>query len=328
MIQSVLSDGGKMRLELGTIESDYQRWYQSYLRHLKYKDVSGNTLEVYTRILGRLQGFIADQNNARMMRDMNREFFLDFIEHTEENSKNRYFSKKTKQLYVSVLKSFFTYIGDNNDELYSYENEFRIAPKGVNKGKKVKYLTDEEVKRIIDHLDGMKDTRGAYYDYIYALGVKLMLFGGLRISEVLGMRLGDITVSDLRDENGNRDIYEVHLPYTKSGQEQTALVKIVDIADELSYFRQRLEGDALIFMNHKNTSPIHRSNYYVGVKNIMAKAGVNKKGLHIYRHTCAMQLYRKSRDILVTKEKLRHSDIQTTMIYAQAEKSDVAKAMR
>ena len=60
----------------------------------------------------------------------------------------------------------------------------------------------------------------------------------------------------------------------------------------------------------------------------MIKAGVNKKGLHIYRHTCAMQLYRKSKDILVTKEKLRHSDIKTTMIYAQAEKSDVANAMR
>jgi integrase/recombinase XerD len=60
----------------------------------------------------------------------------------------------------------------------------------------------------------------------------------------------------------------------------------------------------------------------------MQKAGLDKKGLHIYRHTCAMQLYRKSKDILVTKEKLRHSDIKTTMIYAKAEKNDIAKAMR
>lgn len=60
----------------------------------------------------------------------------------------------------------------------------------------------------------------------------------------------------------------------------------------------------------------------------MHKAGVNKKGLHIYRQICAMQLYRKSKVILVTKEKLRLSDIKTTMIYGHAEKSDVAEAMR
>ncbi|HIP44265.1 MAG TPA: hypothetical protein EYG93_02875 [Sulfurospirillum arcachonense] len=61
---------------------------------------------------------------------------------------------------------------------------------------------------------------------------------------------------------------------------------------------------------------------------LMNKAGITKQGLHIFRHTCAMQLYRKSKDILVTKEKLRHSDIKTTMIYAHAERSDVAEAMR
>lgn len=95
-----------------------------------------------------------------------------------------------------------------------------------------------------------------------------------------------------------------------------------------AYFRDHIDNDTFIFTSQKNESPIHRSNFYVGVKGIMFKAGINKKGLHIYRHTCAMQLYRKSRDILVTKEKLRHSDIKTTMIYAQAEKSDVANAMR
>lgn len=317
-----------MRLQLGTIRSDYQRWLKSYMRHLKYKDASKNTLEVYTRILTNLQLFIDGQNLVRMMEDINKEFFLDFIEYSEEHSRNGYFSKKTKQLYVSVLKSFFIYISDNNDEFYTYENEFKIAPKAANKGKKIKYLTDEEVYGIIEYLDNMRLNRGSYYDYIYELGIKLMLFGGLRISEVLGMRLGDITVSDLRNENGTQDIYEVHLHDTKSGEEQTALVRIKDIKEELDYFRNRIDNDTLIFTSQKNDSPIHRSNFYVGVKGIMSKAGVNKKGLHIYRHTCAMQLYRKSRDILVTKEKLRHSDIKTTMIYAHAEKSDVANAMR
>ena len=317
-----------MKLEKGDIESDYQRWLKSYMRDLKYKDVSKNTLAVYTRILHKLQRFIEEQTLAKMLKDMDREFFLDFIEHSEEHSKNGYFSKKTKQLYVSVLKSFFTYISDNNDEFYTFENEFKITPKGVNKGKKIKYLTDEEVQKVIEYLDTKRIDRGSYYDYIYALGIKLMLFGGLRISEVLHLRVSDITISDLTDENGNRDIYEIYLQETKSGEEQTALVKIEDIQEEFLYFKTLLSLDSYIFTVKNKSTLIHRSNFYVGVKNIMQKAGVNKKGLHIYRHTCAMQLYRKSKDILVTKEKLRHSDIKTTMIYAQADKSDVARAMR
>jgi integrase/recombinase XerD len=317
-----------LKLEKGDIESDYQRWLKSYMRDLKYKDVSKNTLAVYTRILHKLQRFIEEQTLAKMLKDMDREFFLDFIEHSEEHSKNGYFSKKTKQLYVSVLKSFFTYISDNNDEFYTFENEFKITPKGVNKGKKIKYLTDEEVQKVIEYLDTKRIDRGSYYDYIYALGIKLMLFGGLRISEVLHLRVSDITISDLTDENGNRDIYEIYLQETKSGEEQTALVKIEDIQEEFLYFKTLLSLDSYIFTVKNKSTLIHRSNFYVGVKNIMQKAGVNKKGLHIYRHTCAMQLYRKSKDILVTKEKLRHSDIKTTMIYAQADKSDVARAMR
>ena len=115
---------------------------------------------------------------------------------------------------------------------------------------------------------------------------------------------------------------------TKSGEEQTALVKIEDIDEELSYFRKLRAEQEHIFQSRTKQSLMHRSNFYTSVKSILSKAGVDKKGLHIFRHTCAMQLYRKSKDILVTKEKLRHSDIKTTMIYAHAEKCDVAEAMR
>ena len=317
-----------MQLELGNIENDYQRWLKSYLRHLKYKDSSKNTLDVYTRILHKLLEFIQSQSLAHSMRDMHKEFFLDFIEYAEEQSKKGLFSRKTKQLYVSILKSFFVYISDNNDESYTYENEFNISHITVKQAKKVKYLTDEEVYKIVDYLDNRRLNRGSYYDHIYALGVKIMLYGGLRISELLSLRLHDFTVSDLVNDRGERDIYELHLKETKSGEEQTALVKIVDIFDELAYFKHIYRQNDYIFQSKTKHSLMHRSNFYVSVQRIMQELGICKKGLHIFRHTCAMQLYRKSKDILVTKEKLRHSDIKTTMIYAHAEKSDVAEAMR
>ncbi|SHO80394.1 Integrase [hydrothermal vent metagenome] len=317
-----------MKLEKSDINSDYARWLKSYKRDLRYKDVSKNTLILYNRILNALEEFIKNQNEITKLSEIDKEFFLDFIETQEENSKNGSFAKKTKQLYVSVLKSFFVYISDNNDEFYTFENEFKMPIKGATKSKKVKYLSDKEVEKIVNYLQDRVKSKGLYYDYIYSLGIKLMLFGGLRISEVLQLKLENISLSQLEDENGVQDMYEIELKETKSGEEQTALIKIIDIEDEIIFFKNIREKDEDIFISKKNGNRIDRSNYYIGAKNIMKKAGVDKKGLHIYRHTCAMQLYRKSKDILVTKEKLRHSDIKTTMIYAKAEKSDIAKAMR
>ena len=316
-----------MVLEKGDIFGDYARWVKSYRRSLKYKEVSYNTLKLYSRILDSFEKFTKTQDITKLTQ-IDREFFLDFVEWLEDNSKERVFSKKTKQLYLSILKSLFVYISDNNDEFYTFENEFKIPIKGLNRGKKIKYLSDKEVEKIILYLDDRLEHKGLYYDYIYSFGIKLMLFGGLRISEVLNLKLEDITISELADEDGVEDMYEIYLKETKAGEEQIALVKIVDIQRELRFFEKLGGRGEYIFVGKKNANRIDRSNYYIGVKNIMSKAGVEKKGLHIYRHTCAMQLYRKTKDILVTKEKLRHSDIKTTMIYAKAEKNDIAKAMR
>ena len=281
-----------MKLEKSDLSSDYSRWLKSYMRDLKYKEIAKNTLILYNRILNALEDFIKKQNEVTKLREIDKEFFLDFIEAQEENSKNKVFSKKTKQLYVSILKSFFVYISDNNDEFYTFENEFKMPIKGANKSKKVKYLSDKEVEKIVNYLQEKIESKGLYYDYIYSLGIKLMLFGGLRISEVLQLKLENISLSQLEDDEGKQDMYEIELKETKAGEEQTAIIKIIDIENELEFFRENRENYDDIFISKKNGNRIDRSNYYVGVKNIMNKAGVDKKGLHIYRHTCAMQLYR------------------------------------
>ena len=317
-----------MHLQLGNIDHDYRRWLKSYMRHLKYKDIASNTLETYTRILDALLDFIRLQHKIQMLEEINKEFILDFIEYQEEHSKKGHFSKSTKQLYISVLKSFFVYISDNNDGFYSFEKEFKISLKSASKKKKVKYLSDDEVADILNYIEDEKVLRGSYYDFVYAFSIKLMLFAGLRVSEVLHLRCGDFHISDLCNAVREKDMFEIHLQDTKSGEEQTALIKIEDIQEELAYFQELKHDEAYIFTSAKKDKPLNRSNFYVSINNLMHKAGITKKGLHIFRHTCAMQLYRKSKDILVTKEKLRHSDIKTTMIYAHAERSDVAEAMR
>ncbi|HHD80699.1 MAG TPA: site-specific integrase [Campylobacterales bacterium] len=315
-----------MKLEKSTILKDYNRWLKAYMRHAKHREVSKNSILIYNRVLGKLGEYIEEQDEAEKLSDIDREFFFDFMEWFEESSSKGSFATKTKTLYISVLKSFFVYISDNNDEFYTYEKEFKdIMPKKANKSKKIKYLSDDEVSKLLKFLEeSLKNKK--HYAYIHSLGIKLMLYAGLRISEVLSLELDDITISDLTDEDGNRDFYEIYLKDTKSKEEQIAIIPIKYIQKELEYFKTI--NNKYIFQGKGSKNSIDRSNFYLSVSKILESLNIKNRGLHIFRHTCAMQLYRKTGNLLVLKETLRHSDIKTTMIYAHAEKRDIAKAMR
>ncbi len=316
-----------MKLEKSTILKDYNRWLKSYIRHAKHREVSKNSMLIYNRVLGKLGEYIGEQDEAKKLSDIDREFFFDFMDWFEDSSPKGSFATKTKTLYISVLKSFFIYISDNNDEFYTYEKEFKdIMPKKANKSKKIKYLSDNEVSRLLEFLEKeLKNKK--HYSYIHSLGIKLMLYAGLRISEVLSLELDDITISDLMNKDNQRDFYEIYLKDTKSKEEQTAIIPIIYIQKELEYFKT-LKNNKYIFQGQGSSKPINRSNFYISVSKIMQSLNIRNRGLHIFRHTCAMQLYRKTGNLLVLKETLRHSDIKTTMIYAHAEKRDIAEAMR
>jgi integrase/recombinase XerD len=320
-----------MILERGNALEDYDRWLKSYRRIQKNHEMSKNTIEIYNRVLNRLRSYIESRNDIKSIKDIDREFFMDFLEDYEEQSKKGYFSKQTKKTYIAILKSFFIYISDHNvdgDGTYGYESDFKnLAPKKIKKSTKVKDLSDEEKIKLLDYLESQLET-GKHYAFIHSLGIKLMLLSGLRISETLSLRLSDFSISDEVDDHGEHDLYEIRLRETKSGVEQFVLIAIDDIKKELEYFRVFLSEEDDIFKGLGSKKRIDRSNFYRSAGEVMRKAGIDKKGLHIFRHTCAMNLYRKTRDVLVTKERLRHASINTTMIYANAQKSDVAKAIR
>ncbi len=315
-----------MKFEKDTLIEDFNRWLKSYLRNIKYREISENSMAVYTRVLYNFREYILIQSDIETLSEIDKEFIYSFLEWFEENSKVKKFSIKTKTLYISILKTFFIYISDNNDELFTYEKEFKsILPKKAYKSKKIKYLSNSDVSKLLNYLNDKLKNKN-HYSYIHSLGIKLMLFAGLRISEVLSLQLDDIYISDLTNENGDNDFFEIYLKDTKSKEEQTALIKIVHIEKELEYFKTL--NNAYIFQGKNSTQPIHRTNFYLSVNKIMQRLNIKGRGLHIFRHTCAMQLFRKTGNLLVLKETLRHSDIKTTMIYAHAEKRDIANAMR
>ncbi len=321
-----------MQLQTDDFIKDLERWRDAYLGWMNTQDYSKNTLDLYGRTINQFIEYSLSYQDEMLLMDIRSNYFAGFINYLEEearlkgrkqNRAGKYLAKSTKDAYMKAIKGYFTYITDNNDELYTFDRYFRnIKQRDRSKQEeKMKYLTEDEVEKLLNTLERAKAKKGDYNSYRNSLLVKLMLYGGLRISEALSIRLEDFEVGQ------DKDMYHINV-YGKGGKYQTAYIAKTTIDSELEYFREveKLQGDDIV-MRTKNATQLDRVSASTIVNRIYTQAGIAKKGLHILRHTLAMRLTQRDVNPIVIKKILRHSNIATTTVYAKATNKSVADAL-
>lgn len=149
-----------------------------------------------------------------------------------------------------------------------------------------KFLTDEEQDALLRVLD-LSERDGLF--------IMLALKTGARMSELLAVTAGDI--------NGtNKTVFLVGLK--DSNDREIPLEK--SIFKALMDRAQDLPKGSLVF-------PICRQRVF----QIWTMYRPNpKKGFHSLRHTFAVNLYKKHKDIILVKTALGHRSLKNTMIYA------------
>lgn len=178
----------------------------------------------------------------------------------------------------------------------------------------LRYVTEEEFDRCWDACTSRRNR----------VIIGLMFYGGLRVSEVVGLKLEDlrdihrnVIYIRLRNDPGNPD---AAVKYGSIGS-----VVIDDrLRDEIiDYMNEDLKGidtDYLIVnlkAGHSGT-PMKTDTVREMVRNLGKK--VNIKGLHphAFRHGCAMRMLNNDCDMMKISVKLRHKHMQTTAnIYAK-----------
>ena len=63
------------------------------------------------------------------------------------------------------------------------------------------------------------------------------------------------------------------------------------------------------------------------VKAVGARAGISPLHPHALRHACGAELLRRTKNLRVVQEQLRHVDIQTTTGYTRLTQQDVRQAL-
>jgi len=169
--------------------------------------------------------------------------------------------------------------------------------------KKVRYFSKEEINKLFANADDeMK------------LLLSLALYAGLRRNELYFLRWKDI---DLKQRQIHVRPHGDFVPKNKKSATVPISSRLMDILQHVFPNAKDFEDSQYVFGKYHRqdwVDPTHSLSKQFSY--LAKKAGVGGAGLHDCRHTFASYLVQKGTPLLVVKELLRHSDIQSTMVYA------------
>lgn len=256
---------------------------QNYLldleRELKYRNYSSRTIEVYTTCVTFFLKYIKNDISK-----ITKDNIIDFIFHLQ--SKNK--APKTINLYKEAIKFFIK-------EVLKMNLDFDI--KSSHEAKKLPIvLSNQDIIKIIEVTNNLK----------HKLLLSLSYASGLRVSEIVNLKVGDISLDELT----------IHIKWAKWNK------------DRITVFSQKLKNDLWknILYKEKNDYLIESERWWkltertaqIIFKNAMKKAWIKKDAsFHSLRHSFATHLLENGTDIRYIQELLWHSSIKTTQIYTK-----------
>lgn len=147
--------------------------------------------------------------------------------------------------------------------------------------------------------------------------LRLMLSIGLRVSEIVNLKPGDLnlTLMKLRIVNG------------KGGVDRDIIIPefIIDLQKE---WKEKKPSGTSYFFTTSSGNKLNRVYIYNMVRNYTKRADINKNvSPHTLRHTFGTNFYRQTKDIETLRRILGHAHIDTTQIYVTLANIDIEKAM-
>lgn len=251
------------------------------------------------------------------MKEIDEELLSDFLA-TETSS----LSDATKKNHRIALLSFFSYIDKQNENEDGSSYLFKIELKnwgglsGKSGTKLPSFMNKDEIDRFLDAIEKFEFSENI--GYRNRLIIKIIIYTGVRVSEVLNLKIKDIF-----NEN---DVYMLQIR-GKGNKPRVVMIKKHIIEYDLkNWLDTRISDTDLLVCNQKGD---RLTQAYVSriVENILISAGIRKEknGAHMLRHSFATLLYQKHHDLILVQEALGHSDINTSRIYTHFDKERLRK---
>jgi len=213
---------------------------------------------------------------------------MDFIRGFLLNKQEAGLSSNTINVYLHSIKFFYSEI---------IKSRHKIDLKFAKTASRLPIvLSRAEIEKIIAHINNIK----------HKLMVSLGYGAGLRVSEVVNLKIKDVNLDELT----------IHLKGTKGNKDRITIFpeKLKSKIAELSNLKK---GKDYLFESERGGKLTERTAQIVFERGLKA-AGIKKEAtFHSLRHSFATHLLENGVDVRYVQELLGHANIRTTQVYTK-----------
>jgi len=294
---------------------------EAFLRDnlLRHRGASQHTCDSYAYSFQLLFEFAATRLRTKpsslSLEQLDSDLVSAFLEHLEDTRRN---APETRNVRLAAIKSFFHFLEHRQPAALEQIRRVLAIPFKKTSSRLVPYLVREEVQALLDApdpttCDGIRDRAMLH----------LAVCAGLRVSELTGLRTGDVTLPSMSIRVLGKGRRERVLPLWKT----TASALRAWLA---------IRGTAAapeVFISNRG-EPLSRWGFAYVLKQHVETATHRCPGLqgkrvspHVLRHTCAMIVLQATQDIRKVSLWLGHATLASTEIYTRGDPTEKLEAI-
>ncbi len=268
-------------------------YIDKFLKYLKIeKNYSINTIESYKKDLLEFNEYLKNKK----IKDVDYKFIRDYLAYMYQKK----YMKKTISRHISTLRSFYKYL--NNENILNKNPMILISNPKLDK-KLPNFLYYDELLVLLNIPN--KETTLGLRD---ALILELLYSTGIRVSELINIKIKDINFNDKKIlilGKGNKERYVLY---------GNTLMKLLDLY--LNNSRSKLNKNSEYLILNKNGDKITDRGIRLIIQNILKKGELDYHvSPHTLRHTFATHMLDNGADLKSVQELLGHENLSTTQIY-------------
>jgi len=286
---------------------------------LAERGIAKNSLLSYKNDLLDFQKFL-DQRKLSVL-DIQPEEIRNWIECLAKNGlQARSINRK-----ISTIKGYYEFL---ISETYANYNPILIVDLPKYQSKLPSLLSINEVKSLLEYCEEDKTCEGIRLKAM----IHLLYASGLRVSELVSIKLNDILVNKLSNIIGKMFTIK-----GKGNKERVVLINQVAINSLTEYLairhnfisKKKPKSNIYLFSSSSSEGHMTRQNFAILLKQAAIKASLDPLNIspHTLRHSFASHLLENGADLRVIQELLGHACISTTQIYTHIQISHLKKAL-